>query len=153
VSEDISILNRSYFHDDAAAYVCLEWNWWPFGYPVCPHCRALGRAGSLDGVRGEPSKMSPKGKIRHGLWKCYACRKQFTVTVKTIFEDLHLPMHKVLQGIFLLRCCNKIFSGRQLGQILEIDIQSAQLLIERVEGARRRRGAVRGAVRWIPSTQ
>ena len=29
---------------------------------------------------------------RIGAYKCYACRKKFTVKIGTIFEDSHIPM-------------------------------------------------------------
>jgi len=54
---------------------------------VCPHC-----GGS------DPYKLTPKATSkkpgRKGLYKCRACRKQFTVTVGTIFEDSHIPISK-----------------------------------------------------------
>ena len=47
---------------------------WPDG-PVCPHCGEY--------ASGSPTNSRPKTR---SLWKCGACRKQFTVTVGTIFE-------------------------------------------------------------------
>ena len=51
-----------------------------------------------------------KGKrgARLGLWKCNEreCRKQFTVKVGTVFEHGRIPLHKMLQAVFLL-CCSK----------------------------------------------
>ena len=41
---------------------------------------------------------------RIGLYKCYVCRKPFTVKIGTIFEDSHVPMHLWLQAIYLLVC-------------------------------------------------
>ena len=38
---------------------------------------------------------------RIGLYKCYVCRKQFTVKIGTIFEDSHVPMRLWLQAIYL----------------------------------------------------
>jgi len=36
-----------------------------------------------------------KGKShRPGLYKCYACRQQFTVTVGTVFERSKIPLNK-----------------------------------------------------------
>ena len=41
----------------------------------------------------KPSKIS---KVRAGLRQCAECKKQFTVTVGTIFEDSHIPLRKWL---------------------------------------------------------
>jgi len=46
------------------------------------------------------------GKPRHGLRKYYKCRKQFTVKVGTVFECAHIPLHKMLQAVYLL-CSSK----------------------------------------------
>src|SRR4051794_22372164 len=36
------------------------------------------------------------------LWKCKACRRQFSVKVGTIFEDSPLPLDKWLTAIWLI---------------------------------------------------
>lgn len=48
----------------------------------CPHCGLIGEAWRLQGREGSASCARP------GLWKCAGCRKQFTVTVGTVAEDL-----------------------------------------------------------------
>jgi transposase-like protein len=49
---------------------------------VCPHC------GGVDRI----SKMGGKS-TRIGAYKCYQCRKPFTVKIGTIFEASHVPMN------------------------------------------------------------
>jgi transposase-like protein len=134
----MSILAKKYFRDEAAAFRHLEGIMWPHG-PVCPHCGTVDNAGRLKGVRGKPSKKNPEGPIRHGLWKCRSkeCRKQFTVKVKTVFEDAHLPLHKMLQAVHLLCSSKKGFSAHQLHRILEVDYKSAWFLAHRVREAMR----------------
>jgi transposase-like protein len=134
----MSILAKKWFRDEAAAFRHLEGLLWPEG-PVCPHCGTVGKAGRLEGVRSKPSKKHPEGPIRHGLWKCYSkeCRKQFTVRVKTIFEDAHLPLHKMLQAVHLLCSSKKGFSALQLKRILEVDYKSAWFLAHRIREAMR----------------
>ena len=134
----MSILAKKYFRNEAAAFRHLEGLLWPQG-PVCPHCGTVDNAGRLEGVRSKPSKKNPKGAIRHGLWKCRSreCRKQFTVKVKTVFEDAHLPLHKMLQAVHLLCSSKKGFSAHQLSRILEVDYKSAWFLAHRVREAMR----------------
>jgi len=62
-----SALSPLHFHNDEAAFAFVESALWPDG-PVCPHCGVAGQAGKLSGKTTRP-----------GLWKCYACRKPFTV--------------------------------------------------------------------------
>jgi len=74
----------SYFLDEQAAFEKVEALRWPDG-PVCVHCGAYLQAGRVTG-RG----------ARAGLWFCRACKRQFRVTIGTIFEDSHLPLNKWL---------------------------------------------------------
>src|SRR5947209_19861514 len=75
-----SALSDKHFHDEAAAYEWVERRVWPEG-PVCPHCGGMERL----------SKMQGKS-TRIGTYKCYQCRKPFTVKVGTVFESSHVPM-------------------------------------------------------------
>jgi transposase-like protein len=101
----MSVLSRPYFHDEAAAFQHVEEILWPTG-PVCPKCGNVDKHYKLAGVRTKPSKKNPNGVERHGLYKCAACRSQFTVRMGTIFEESHIPLHKWLQAIHLL-CSSK----------------------------------------------
>ncbi len=85
-----SVLSAPHFHDEEAAYAFLEARVWPNG-PVCPHCGGVERI----------SKMQGKS-TRIGAYKCYQCRKPFTVKVGTVFEASHVPLHIWLQAIALL---------------------------------------------------
>jgi hypothetical protein len=88
--------------DEDAARAYLEAKLWPDG-PICPHCGIIGEAFRLNGET-----------TRKGLWKCSACREPFTVTVGTIFEDSHIPLHKWLFAIYLMCSSKKGMSAHQL---------------------------------------
>jgi transposase-like protein len=74
-----SVLTIPRLQNEEAAYEYVEARLWPEG-PVCPHCGGTERI----------SKMKGKS-TRSGTYKCYVCRKQFTVKIGTIFEDSHVP--------------------------------------------------------------
>jgi transposase-like protein len=96
-----SVLNDVRFHNEEAAFAYVEKQLWPKG-PVCPHCRAKDdKIGKLSGKT-----------TRTGLYKCYACRKPFTVRIGTIFEDSHLPLRLWLQAIHLMCASKKGISTR-----------------------------------------
>jgi transposase-like protein len=130
----MSVLSKAYFHDEAAAFQFLESVLWTDG-PVCPHCGTVDKAGKLEGVRSKASKKHPEGVTRHGLWKCYACRQQFTVKVGTVFESGHIPLHKMLQAVYLLTSSKKGISAHQLHRTLEITYKSAWFLAHRIREA------------------
>jgi transposase-like protein len=80
-----------------------------------------------------------KRQARIGLWKCKEkeCGKQFTVKVATVFERGHIPLHKMLQAIYLLRCSKKRISSRQLHRVLGITYKAAWFLSHRIREATR----------------
>jgi transposase-like protein len=128
----MSVLSRNYFKSEKAAFAHLEAVLWPDG-PICPHCGVIGKAGRLRGVRRK------NGTVREGLWKCYVkeCRKQFTVRVGTVFESAHIPLHKMLQAVYLMSSSKKGISAHQLTRTLEVDYKSAWFLAHRIREAMR----------------
>jgi transposase-like protein len=122
----MSLLSQKHLQDEEAAYAFVEAHVWPDG-PVCPHC------GSVERI----SKM--KGKAtRAGLYKCYACRRQFRVTVGTIFEASHIPLRLWLQAMFLLAGSKKGISSNQLHRTLGITLKSAWFMSHRIREAMRK---------------
>ena len=132
----MSVLTAAYFHDEAAAFAKLEAVLWPNG-PVCPHCGSADKIYVLKGVRSKPSKKNPEGIERHGLKKCGACRKQFTVRVGTVFESSHIPLHKWFQAVHLLCSSKKGISSHQLHRVLEITYEAAWFMSHRIREAMR----------------
>lgn len=132
----MSVLNRPYFHDEAAAFAHVEAILWPQG-PVCPKCGSMEKHYTLAGVRTKASKKNPEGIERHGLYKCSDCRAQFTVRMGTIFEESHLPLHKWLQAIHLLCSSKKGISSHQLHRVLECTYKTAWFLSHRIREAMR----------------
>jgi transposase-like protein len=125
-----SVLSRRVLQDEAAAIAWVEARVWPEG-PVCPHCGATDRI----------SRMGGKA-TRIGLWKCYHCRKQFTVKVGTIFEDSHVPMNLWLQAIYLLCSSKKGISSNQLSRTLGVTLKTAWFMSHRIREAMAERGVL-----------
>jgi len=117
----------THFNDEDAARDLLEKLRWSNGV-ACPHC------GSLEAYRLQ-AKESSKTPVRKGVWKCKACRKQFTVTVGTIFEDSHIPIHKWLLAINLLCSSKKGMSSHQLHRMLKVSYKSAWFMAHRIRYA------------------
>jgi transposase-like protein len=121
----MSKLSAPEFHNEEAAIQHLESVVWNDG-PSCPHCGSVERLGRL------------KGKsVRPGLWKCYACRKQFTVKVGTVFESSHVPLTKWLQAAYLMASSKKGISAHQLHRILEVQYNTAWFMAHRLREAMR----------------
>ena len=107
----------AYFRDEGAARAYLESRRWPNG-PVCPHCSASGtRIGRL---RGKTT--------RAGLYKCYGCRRPFTVKIGTVFESSHVGLHLWLQAVCLLSSDDGTTTIRELEEILGVVRKTAWLM-------------------------
>jgi transposase-like protein len=124
----VSALSAPQFHSEEAAFAYVEARLWPNG-PVCPHCGGVKRLGKLQGKT-----------TRAGLWKCYHCRKPFTVRIGTIFESSHLPLHVWLQAMYLIAGSKKGISSNQLHRTLGVTLKTAWFLSHRIRDAMRNGG-------------
>jgi transposase-like protein len=122
----MSILDRDYFRDEASAYAKLESVLWPQG-PECPKCGVVNDAHKITANTAK--------KVRHGLYRCNACKAQFTVTVGTVFESSHIPLHKWLQAAHLLNSSKKGISAKQIERTLQITYKSAWFMMHRLRVA------------------
>lgn len=115
-----SVFDARALRDESAAYAFVEARIWANGR-VCPHCGVFDRSGLL------------KGKsTRIGVYKCYACRKPFTVKVGTIFEDSHVSMHLWLQAIVMMCASKKGISTNQLHRVLGVTLRTAWHMSHRI---------------------
>jgi transposase-like protein len=105
---------------------------WPGGKPVCPHCQNDGKTKTI-------SKLTPKAgsksAVRKGVYFCGACRKPFSATVGTVFEDSHIPISKILLAIFILCSSKKSISALQLSRMLKTTYRTAWFLAHRIRHA------------------
>ena len=120
-----AIISQSHFQNEEDAYAYIEARLWPHG-PVCPHCGSNERISKMQGH-----------STRIGVYKCYSCRKQFTVKVGTIFESSHIPLRLWLQAITLIAASKKGISSNQLHRMLGITLKSAWFMSHRIREAMR----------------
>lgn len=121
----MSVLSRPEFHNEEAAYAYIEARIWANGR-VCPHCGVADKSGKLAGK-----------STRVGVYKCYACRKPFTVKIGTIFEASHVQMHLWLQAIYLMCASKKGISSNQLHRTLGVTLKTAWFMSHRIREAMR----------------
>jgi transposase-like protein len=118
-----SYFNAPHLHDEAAAFEYVERHVWPEG-PTCPKCGEQTRVGKLQGK-----------STRQGVYKCYVCRKPFTVRVGTIFEDSHIELKIWLQAIFLMASGKKGVSANEVSRVMGVTLKTAWFMMHRIRFA------------------
>jgi len=88
---------------------------WPDG-PVCPRCEGT-----------DHSYLTTRR-----VWKCKACKKQFSVKVGTIFEDSPLGLDKWLPAVWLIANSKNGISSHELGRALGVTQKSAWFMLHRI---------------------
>ncbi len=131
-ADDLNLISLAQeYSDDDKARELLERLRWPNG-AICPHCKN-------DGQTKPNSKLTPKAgsksAVRKGVYFCGACRKQFTVTVGTVFEGSHIAISKWLMAWFIICASKKAVSAHQLHRMLKITYRSAWFLAHRIRYA------------------
>lgn len=116
-------LDNPIFHDDNAARAYLEAQRWADGV-VCPHCGGVDKCKRLDGAKHRP-----------GLFQCSDCRKQFTVTVGTVFERSKVALHKWMLATHLMASSKKGFSAHQLHRSIGVTYKTAWFMWHRIREA------------------
>src|ERR1700733_12124409 len=89
---------------------------WPDGNVVCPRCNA--------------SKNSFIKTRR--LWFCYACKRQFTIKVKTIMEDSPIGLDKWMTAFWLLANAKNGISSHELGRAIGVTQTTAWFMLQRI---------------------
>jgi transposase-like protein len=118
-------LTDAIFNDEEAARARFEAIRWPDGKPVCPHCGVVGQATLVKGKSHRP-----------GMYQCNACREPFTVTVGSVMEASHIPLHKWAAAFHLMASSKKGVSAHQLMRQLGLgSYRSAWFLAYRVREA------------------
>ena len=109
--------------DEDTAREAIEALMWPDG-PVCAHYGCMGKIGKIEGKSARP-----------GLYYCGDCKKQFTVTVGTIFERSKVPLSKWWMAIHLMASSKKGMSAHQMHRMLGVHYQTAWFMEHRIRDA------------------
>ena len=115
-------LSNPIFHDEIKAREWLESVRWANG-AFCAHC------GSVNVLRMEGEAH------REGLHNCRDCRKQFSVTVGTVYERSHVPLHKWVLANYLMNSSKKGISAAQISRTVGVTYKTAWFMAHRIREA------------------
>ncbi len=113
------------FADEISAHRYLERLLWPNGL-CCPRCNHKGKVRELNGA-----------STRAGTYKCYKCRKMFSLLHGTFMSSSHVPAHKWLQAMYLTAGGTKPMRPHHLARILNVSFKTAVSIIRRIADAAR----------------
>ncbi|MGC1229022.1 MAG: IS1595 family transposase [Candidatus Sulfotelmatobacter sp.] len=105
-----------YFSDADRCFEYAKKLRWPDGNVVCPRCSAAKNSFI---------------KTRK-LWFCYACKKQFTIKVKTIMEDSPVTLDKWMTAFWLLANAKNGISSHELGRAVGVTQTTAWFMLQRI---------------------
>lgn len=116
----------AFFSDPENAFnYAVSWRW-PDGKVFCPRCSGYKHSFINSKTRtGAPRK----------LWFCYDCKKQFTVKVKTIFEDSAIGLDKWMIAVWMLVSCKNGISSYELGRAIGVTQRTAWFMNQRIRKA------------------
>jgi transposase-like protein len=97
-----------YLADDQRCIDVIASLRWPDGIRDCPFCNPS---------EGERKHYWLATQLR---WKCYACRKQFSVKVDSIFEDSPISLEKWLVAFWKLCNFNNGVSSYEISRDLKV---------------------------------
>jgi transposase-like protein len=105
------------FGTDEACRAHMQRVRWPDG-PVCAHCGVVNEAGAVGG--------------RPGVFRCHACKSQFSVTVGTAMEGTHLPLNIWYLAMYLMLSTAKPISAMSLSRQMQIQYRTCWHLLRRL---------------------
>jgi transposase-like protein len=137
------ITKNPIFTDEVAARAHLERLRWPNGV-LCVHCGAFGDAISKvekTEKRRKPASPEKRHKpARAGRYYCKDCAGTFTVTVGTVMEDSHIPLHKWLYAFREFFGAKNGISAHELHRKLGVSYKTAWFMNHRIREAVRQGG-------------
>ena len=109
-----------YYSDEQVCIDTVAAMRWAEGKPVCPKCNT---------AEGDRKHYWLKTQKR---WKCYSCRKQFSVKVDSVFEDSPLGLDTWLIAMWMLVNCKNGVSSYEIARETGISQKSAWHLLHRI---------------------
>lgn len=108
-----------YFSDETVCIDFVASLRWENGIAVCPRCE------STENYFLKTRK----------VWKCKACKKQYSVKVGTIFEGSPIGLDKWLMAIWMIANCKNGVSSYEIHREIGVTQKTAWFLMHRIRKA------------------
>ena len=141
---------------EADAYLLLEELRWGGEPEACPQCGTVGRCYFLKPANGTDRATRTGSRSQRRVWKCGACRKQFSVLTGTIFHGTKISLVTWLMVIFEFAASKNSVAAAEIARKYELTYESAWHMVHRIREAMKMEplaGLLGGAVQmdetWI----
>jgi transposase-like protein len=120
---------------NADAYLFMEELRWGDGLPVCPHCTNEG-ATYLEPKNGTARKTSGgKTMSERRVWKCWDCRKQFSVITGTVMHGTKVSLRVWVLVIFEMCASKNGIAAREVERKYGVCARTAWHMMHRLREA------------------
>jgi transposase-like protein len=123
---------------ESDAYKFLEDLRWPNGQQTCPHCGVIAEHYFLTPKDGGSRKTTRGARSQRRVWKCRACRKQFSVLTGTIFHGSHIPVQSWVFVVFEMCSSKNGVSAREIERKYGLTAKTASFMCHRIREAMNR---------------
>jgi transposase-like protein len=137
-ADQLSILTLSeQLRTEADAYLFLEDLRWG-GKPACPHCGNVERIYFLNPANGASRKTRTGTASQRRVWKCSACRKQFSVLTGTIFHGTKIPVRTWIFVVFEMCSSKNGVAAREIERKYGLTAKTSWHMLHRIRFAMER---------------
>jgi transposase-like protein len=119
--------------DEADAYLLLEQLRWGAGEVSCPHCGAAGRSYFLRPASGGDRRTRSGAVTARRVWKCGACRQQFSVLVGTVLHGTRISLWTWIAVLADWVASKRRPTARQIADRYNLSPDAAGHLLRRLE--------------------
>jgi transposase-like protein len=116
------------------AYKFMEELRWGDGEAVCPHCANLG-ASYIEPANGVSRKTRTGNLSERRVWRCFSCRKQFSVTTGTVFHGSKVALRIWVLVIFEMCSSKNGVSAREVERKYGVCARTAWFMMHRIREA------------------
>jgi transposase-like protein len=135
---DLSILTLSEkLRTEADAYKFLEELRWG-DKPLCPHCGSVERMYFLKPANGSTRATRTGTASERRVWKCAACRKQFSVLTGTVLHGSKIAVRTWIFVIFEMCSSKNGVAAREIERKYGLTPKSAWHMLHRIRFAMER---------------
>ena len=108
-----------YFSDESICIKFFASLRWVDGVAICPICKSI-----------ETSFLTTRN-----VWKCKACKKQFSIKVGTVLEGSNIGLDKWICAIWMIANCKNGVSSYEIHRAIGITQKSAWFMLHRIREA------------------